>query len=122
MSAFAIAFVFRFAFAFVFGSVSVFLIVLVLLSVFIFVFVFVLATVATNVGCERINVAATKTILRNRGTARQRLAARVSKLSKARNVQAHPDVALVNNITDVLSMEPMEGVGTSVCETSEFKK
>ncbi len=43
--------------------------------------------------------------------ARQRLAARSSKLSKAQNVQAHPDVALVSHITGLLSLGALDREG-----------
>ena len=51
----------------------------------------------------KMSITMAKKLLRERGTCGVRLAARLGKLSKARNTAAHPDVAL---ISDIKAMEP----------------
>ena len=60
----------------------------------------VLAAAAESMGQDKLSITAVKDALRANG--RQDLAARLSKLSKARNAEAHPDVALADHVRGAL--------------------
>ena len=63
----------------------------------------VLSTVSKLSGHAKPSVTGAKEWLRSHGEAGQRLASRVSRLSKSRNAQAHPDVGLLQ---DILELQP----------------
>ena len=87
----------------------------------------VLVEVAKAVGRSRLDVGAAKAILRSRGEEGKALAARLGKLSKARNASAHPDVTLAADVRGWVlaeegAMASSASVGTNTEEEEEDKK
>ena len=58
-----------------------------------------LVEVAKLAGVDRCNISQAKTFLRDNGAAQ--IASRLSRLSKVRNGNAHPDVSLLGDISSV---------------------